>query len=226
VPALSAHNSTVSLPAEAQNQLKKHIEELGGYASEDVAKALNFSGTSGHGKSKPHLGSTHTSRPNSGAGDTPSGQEVFTGPGQPPGWPDGGLCLPNKGPSEQIGVWVFIDIQLYMLETNTYMVDFKCDGYQNVVLVDPSKERNKNPLGNGSTLTSPISSRPSSGFEQMRSKDSLDGMYELGRNADQREILEPYWKPTTKRYKNKEKEISSPYPYLDVASDLIAQLAS
>jgi carbon catabolite-derepressing protein kinase len=71
------------------------------------------------------------------------------------------------------GVWVFIDIQLYQLEANNYMVDFKCDGYQNVIRAD------------------------------------IDGE----------------WRPVSKRIRNKEKEVTSPYPYLDVASDLVAQLA-
>jgi carbon catabolite-derepressing protein kinase len=71
------------------------------------------------------------------------------------------------------GVWVFIDIQLYQLEANNYMVDFKCDGYQNVIRAD------------------------------------MDGE----------------WRPVSKRIRNKEKEVTSPYPYLDVASDLVAQLA-
>ncbi|KAJ9210655.1 hypothetical protein DTO166G4_7715 [Paecilomyces variotii] len=71
------------------------------------------------------------------------------------------------------GVWVFIDIQLYQLEANNYMVDFKCDGYQNVIRAEGDTE----------------------------------------------------WRPTSKRIKNKEKEVTSPYPYLDVASDLVAQLA-
>lgn len=74
-------------------------------------------------------------------------------------------------PNQSHGVWVFVDIQLYQLEPGNYMVDFKCDGYQNVV----------------------------------------------------RENHE--WRPISKRIKNKEKEITSPYPYLDIASDLIAQLA-
>ncbi|KAL4903930.1 hypothetical protein BDW74DRAFT_155656 [Aspergillus multicolor] len=71
------------------------------------------------------------------------------------------------------GVWVFIDIQLYQLEENNYMVDFKCDGYQNVI----------------------------------RAEGETD------------------WHPISKRFRNKEKEVSSPYPFLDVASDLVAQLA-
>ncbi|EAW11622.1 SNF1 family serine/threonine-protein kinase [Aspergillus clavatus NRRL 1] len=71
------------------------------------------------------------------------------------------------------GVWVFVDIQLYQLEQSNYMVDFKCDGYQNVI------------RGEGDTE----------------------------------------WHPISKRYRNKEKEVTSPYPFLDVASDLVAQLA-
>ncbi|KAL4870322.1 hypothetical protein BDV12DRAFT_195469 [Aspergillus spectabilis] len=71
------------------------------------------------------------------------------------------------------GVWVFIDIQLYQLEENNYMVDFKCDGYQNVIRAEGDTE----------------------------------------------------WHPISKRFRNKEKEVSSPYPFLDVASDLVAQLA-
>ncbi|KAL4933090.1 serine/threonine-protein kinase [Aspergillus undulatus] len=71
------------------------------------------------------------------------------------------------------GVWVFLDIQLYQLEENNYMVDFKCDGYQNVIRAENDTE----------------------------------------------------WHPISKRFRNKEKEVSSPYPFLDVASDLVAQLA-
>ncbi|KAL2844775.1 kinase-like domain-containing protein [Aspergillus pseudoustus] len=71
------------------------------------------------------------------------------------------------------GVWVFLDIQLYQLEENNYMVDFKCDGYQNVIRAEGDTE----------------------------------------------------WHPISKRFRNKDKEVTSPYPFLDVASDLVAQLA-
>lgn len=71
------------------------------------------------------------------------------------------------------GVWVFVDIQLYQLEVNNYMVDFKCDGYQNVIRAEGDTE----------------------------------------------------WHPISKRFRDQEKDITSPYPFLDVASDLVAQLA-
>ncbi|KAF3390380.1 Carbon catabolite-derepressing protein kinase [Penicillium rolfsii] len=92
---------------------------------------------------------------------------------------NGGVSAPSSAtqntssPSISHGVWVFVDIQLYQLEENNYMVDFKCDGYQNVIRAPGDTE----------------------------------------------------WHPISKRFMNKEKEVTSPYPFLDVASDLVAQLA-
>lgn len=94
--------------------------------------------------------------------------------------PDNGTASGSSSVTQQTGlynishgVWVFVDIQLYQLEENNYMVDFKCDGYQNVIRAQGDSE----------------------------------------------------WHPISKRFKNKEKEVTSPYPFLDVASDLVAQLA-
>ncbi|KAF9893935.1 Protein kinase [Aspergillus nanangensis] len=91
----------------------------------------------------------------------------------------GGISTPSSATQHHpiarvtYGVWVFVDIQLYQLEENNYMVDFKCDGYQNVICADGDQD----------------------------------------------------WRPISKRFRNKEKEVTSPYPFLDVASDLVAQLA-
>ncbi|PGG96908.1 CAMK/CAMKL/AMPK protein kinase [Blastomyces parvus] len=82
------------------------------------------------------------------------------------------------------GVWVFIDIQLYQLEENNFMVDFKCDGYQNVIRVE--NERGGSSVGAGAAE----------------------------------------WRPISKRIRYKDKEVTSPFPFLDVASDLVAQLAA
>jgi carbon catabolite-derepressing protein kinase len=216
-PSVSAHSSAVSLPAEAKNQLKKHMEQLGGYASEDVAHAIGMS--SPHStKTKSPLSSTQTSRQSTGYGDlVPThGHESFTGPGQPISRPDSLSGMNKKLPSEHVGVWVFIDIQLYTLEANVFVVDFKCDGYQNVIWHDPNKERAKSPVGS-SGLSSPATSRPASGFGEV-----LHGV----QSPEETQGDEACWRPVSKRYKNVEKEITSPYPYLDIASDLVAQLAS
>jgi carbon catabolite-derepressing protein kinase len=220
-PSLSAHSSAVSLPAEAQNQLKKHIEQLG-YATDDVKHALGMTGSNGgHAHTRSPATSNASTRPNTGAGE-PAGhsQDAFTGPGQAGiSRGDSSMALNKKLPSDNIGVWVFIDIQLYTIDPGTYVVDFKCDGYQNVVWHDSrrDRERTKSP-GANSAVTSPINSRPTSGFGETN-KVSPDQLNE-------EESAEGYWKPVSKRYKNMEKEISSPYPYLDVASDLVAQLVS
>ena len=219
-PSTSTHSSAVSLPTEAQKQLKKHLEELGGYASDDVAKTLGIK--AGRVPPKSHSSSSHNTRPNSSVGDNaPSGQDAFTGPAQPPSRGNSTSSLKGRKPNSDIGVWVFIDIQLYGLDTNTYVVDFKCEGYQNVVLYDPKRSKSPQSMSSPdhSGVTSPASSRPTSGFGSMRSTNGLD-------EESQEDDMKPYWKPVTKRYRNKEKDISSPYPYMDVASDLVAQLAS
>ncbi|RVX75568.1 hypothetical protein B0A52_00921 [Exophiala mesophila] len=217
-PSLSAHSSAVSLPQEAQTQLKRHIEQLGIYTSDEMRDALGMSSANGgKAKLKSPTGSVHAPRQNTGSGEHLShGQESFTGPGQPLSRPDSLSAMTMKGPNDHIGVWVFLDIQLYALEGQTFVVDFKCDGYQNVIWHDVKKDRERiKTSGSASTLASPTNSRPTSGFGETShpSSDRLD-----------EESGEGYWKPVSKRYKNVEKEISSPYPYIDVASDLVAHL--
>ncbi|ETN37844.1 uncharacterized protein HMPREF1541_07467 [Cyphellophora europaea CBS 101466] len=212
-PSNSANSSAVSLPNEAKHQMRRHIEELGGFASEDVARALgSYQGMAP--KTKSAVNSESSTRPNSSFGE--HGHDAFTGPAQPSSKSGSVSSMPKKLPSEHIGVWIFIDIQLYTLETNVYVVDFKCDGYQNVVWHDPKKdkERTKSPQSH-SAVTSPVSSRPTSGFEHASSQSGTEDSQDSG----------GYWTPMSTRYRQ-EKEISSPYPFLDVASDLVAQLAS
>lgn len=209
----SANSSAVSLPTEAKLQLKKHIEELSGYASEEVAKALgNNPAIAPQVKSAIH--SESSTRPNSSFGD--HGHDAFTGPAPPASKTESFSSLHKKPPHEHVGVWIFVDIQLYTLETNVYVVDFKCDGYQNVVWHDPKKDKDRTRSPQSlSTVTSPSASRPTSGFEHASSQSGTEESQDAG----------GYWVPMSQRF-HKEKEISSAYPFLDVASDLVAQLAS
>jgi len=222
-PSLSAHSSAVSLPTEAQNQLKKHIEELGGYASDDVAKALGINANPSLKKVKSPIRSAQSTRPNSSMTEpSMQNQDAFTGPAsQPLSRPESASTIHGKVPSENVGVWIYMDIQLYIIDPGIYVVDFKCDGYQNVVLHDPKYDV-KSP---NSTAPSPSTSRPASGFENATTNDNGAASYDKD-NQYADEAMKPYWKPVSKRFKNIEKEISSPYPYLDVASDLVARLAS
>ena len=208
--SVSANSSAVSLPNEAKQQMKKHMEELSGYASEEVARILGVQ------HAKFSVQSEASTRPNSGAGD--HGHDAFTGPAPALSKDDSVTNLHRKPPNDHIGVWVFVDIQLYTLEANVYVVDFKCDGYQNVVWHDQRRDRDqtKSPQSH-SAVTSPTASRPTSGFDNPSSQS--------GTGSEDSQDSAGYWVPLSQRF-HKEKEISSSYPFLDVASDLVAQLAS
>lgn len=222
----SAANSTVNLGAE-QN-IRKKVEEMGGYLSNEFHnghKSNEAHGSTSKPNSQPT--SAQNTRPNSAIGDIPmTGQEGFISPAQNVSRSGSMTSTPAREPNPNIGVWVFIDIQLYMLESNNFMVDFKCDGYQNVRF-DPNYSSRTPRTGNSSRMTSPAQSRPTSGFGSVKPGEQFH-MHE----ADGQDKLEcekgeskGEWRPVSKRIRNKEKEITSPYPYLDVASDLIAQLA-
>lgn len=76
-------------------------------------------------------------------------------------------------------------------------------------------------------MTSPAHSRPTSGFGTVKPGEQFSTHDIDGQSRMDSEIAESKgeWRPVSRRFRNKEKEITSPYPYLDVASDLIAQLA-
>jgi len=213
---MSGHSSAVSLPSEAQQQLKRHIEELGGHATEEIIKALGANGPTANIAQKLKSSSQQNSRPSSGTGEHNGyGQDSYSGPASTNSRSDSssGMNI-SKMTGSNIGVWVFIDIQLYTLDSQTFVVDFKCDGYQNVIWYEPKQKTVTSP---NSTVASPITSRPQSGIDS--GSISRNNSYELKK-------VEGYWKPISKRFQNVEKEVSSPYPYIDVASDLVAQLAS
>lgn len=213
---ISGHSSAVSLPNEAQMQLKRHIEELGGHATEEIIRALGANGPTANIAQKLKTASQHNSRPSSGVSESQAAEshelhKAFGSTSRPES--SAGMNISKMTPSH-VGVWVFIDIQLYSLDAATFVVDFKCDGYQNVVWMEP---KHKIVAAANSAVTSPNASRPHSGVDS--AGISRNNSYDLKK-------AEGYWKPISKRYQNVEKEITSPYPYIDVASDLVAQLAS
>ncbi|KAK3117774.1 Protein kinase [Teratosphaeriaceae sp. CCFEE 6253] len=178
-----------------------------------------------------HPSSTHSSRVDlraddklrrrsSTMGSTPvsqtGSQENFamTGPGPQPlsASTSGGGAAGRGWPSPDESVWVYVTIQLYSIEKDSYLVDFKCAGYER--LVRKLAKTVQSMSGSGHLDSSGASLSPvtpdDSGYEDDEgdSEEGEDGeMYVgAGRSAE-------------------EKEISSPYPFLDVASRLIVQLA-
>lgn len=92
-------------------------------------------------------------------------------------------------------VWVYVTIQLYAIEKDFFLVDFKCAGYERLVRR--------------------FASEVNDGEEPEMLRKNSDG----GEGEDDDEDL-----VGEGRYAD-EKDISSPFPFLDVASRLIIQLA-
>ena len=99
-------------------------------------------------------------------------------------------------PRPEEKVWVYVTIQLYAIEKDFFLVDFKCAGYERLV------RRFASEVNDGEE---PEMLRKSSNGGEEGEDDDEDLVGE-GRYAD-------------------EKDISSPFPFLDVASRLIIQLA-
>ncbi|KAL9114784.1 MAG: hypothetical protein Q9227_001464 [Pyrenula ochraceoflavens] len=298
--SLSAQSSVTNL---RQEEIKRRIEGAGGQInSEGTTVSWN---PPSNPPSRP--GSVDPTRPQTLSShaepSVAATNEAFTGPAastatyhphsQPSRANSTALSTTSdtsKHANPNIGVWVFIEIQLYMLEQNNYMVDFKCDGYQNVVFVPESTvlasdggSISKKTTPRTSALNSPIASRPTSGLAALRiehtvreereghlsnrssseniHQDSSDNEQAVAGDLDEeidartasrhgskrssaatrttshrdshapRDIVinagvRGEWKPVTRRVRNREKEVTSPYPYLDVASDLVTQLAA
>lgn len=110
-------------------------------------------------------------------------------------WPD-----PNES------VWVYVTIQLYSIEKDFYLVDFKCAGYERLV-----RRFAKHVNGGETEVAKGVDSGPGSPAGEEDEGDETedeDGQRLVGLGRT-----------------DAEKEICSPFPFLDVASRLIIQLA-
>lgn len=94
-------------------------------------------------------------------------------------------------------VWVYVTIQLYSIEKDFYLVDFKCAGYERLV-----KRFVKEMTGSQESDVVRSSESHEEGGE-VKKDEELVG---LGRSTE-------------------EKDISSPFPFLDIAARLIISLA-
>ena len=94
--------------------------------------------------------------------------------------------------------WVYVTIQLYSIEKDFYLVDFKCAGYERLV------RRFAREVA-GSDEIDVVQTEAGSEDEGIEN-EAGEELVGAGRSAD-------------------EKEVSSPFPFLDVASRLIIQLA-
>ncbi|EON63262.1 CAMK/CAMKL/AMPK protein kinase [Coniosporium apollinis CBS 100218] len=153
-------------------------------------------------------------------------EAAFAGPGVAGGDGKGGYPEPDES------VWVYMTIQLYSIERDFFLVDFKCAGYERLV-----RELVREIKVNGTEVEA---------VDGEEREDGHGGHGQHGRGGDgagfDEEDEEGKWRRLggdehghgvvrvkerwvgAGRVKN-EKRATSPFPFLDVASRLIIQLA-
>lgn len=109
-------------------------------------------------------------------------------------------------PRPEDSVWVYVTIQLYAIEKDFFLVDFKCAGYERLIPKHPRQ-------GSSGSTTSSVDQQ--AGFTPR--EDVVGGGEEVV--GPDGEVL------VGEGRKEEEKDITSPFPFLDVASRLIIQLA-
>ncbi|KAI9813598.1 MAG: Protein kinase [Pycnora praestabilis] len=129
-----------------------------------------------------------------------TGSASHTGPGSAVG-------SLTEYPVADESVYVHMIIQLYQLEREFYLVDFKCAGYER--LVEDLKEEVKG-------------DRKVQGYQEGQDGDNLPSAQGSASNlrTNGRKM-----KGSGKKTEDKDKDVSSPFPFLDLASKLIIQLA-
>ena len=124
-------------------------------------------------------------------------------------------------------VWVYVTIQLYSIETDFYLVDFKCAGYERLV------RKFAKTLASGD-LKLTRSNAGADGDDWDDAHESSRGFYKGDKKSREEDTGAGDGNETEGEdgetlvgvgRTEGEKEISSPFPFLDVSSRLIIQLA-
>ncbi|KAK4973464.1 Protein kinase [Elasticomyces elasticus] len=129
----------------------------------------------------------------------------------------GGESWPNPNES----VWVYVTIQLYCIEKDFYLVDFKCAGYERLVRKFAEQVQQSASTSPVDFADSPVDVKKAVESDSREGDSGYEGDDgdEEGEEGDDGEMYVGAGRLA------EEKEISSPYPFLDVASRLIVQLA-
>ncbi|KAH0559475.1 hypothetical protein GP486_004010 [Trichoglossum hirsutum] len=120
--------------------------------------------------------------------------------------------------------YMYMVIQLYQLEREFYLVDFKCAGYESLVEVSDDQC-----TSDGHTVMPEEGGKYEGNDPRSAAHGPTAGVeYDRGSGTNIGSISDT--PRQTKKYKgagrkNEEKEVSSPFPFLDLASKLIIQLA-
>ncbi|KAF1354734.1 kinase-like domain-containing protein, partial [Delphinella strobiligena] len=112
-----------------------------------------------------------------------------------------GGSIRGHHPNPDESAWVYVTIQLYCIEADSYMVDFKCAGYERLV------RRLRREVRHHSTSSS---------------EEGKDEWRQEGSDIDDEDLDEGFMGAGRA---TDEKDINSPFPFMDVAASLIVQLA-
>ncbi|TKA72533.1 hypothetical protein B0A55_06425 [Friedmanniomyces simplex] len=203
----STHSSRVDLRSEDKDKLRRRSSTVS---------------SSAHASQENFAGPTPLSATTSAAGGSSAGVSMLSGGGS-----GGEVADPNES------VWVYVTIQLYCIEKDFYLVDFKCAGYERLVRRFAREVRGGGAgLGESAGGESGRSSgadgivRSSSAMKAASAEDSgYDDNDEDDDDDESGEEGEDGRMYVGAGRSAEEKEISSPYPFLDVAGRLIVQLA-
>lgn len=165
-----------------------------------------------------HPSSTHSSRVDlndgarrrssavSSAAVSSAGSAENVAAAGPPSSAHGGAGMSAaRWPHPDESVWVYVTIQLYSIEKDFFLVDFKCAGYERLV---KRFAREVGGSGSGDSDVVRVDRAPEDYDFEADGAENAEGeeLVGAGRSAE-------------------EKDISSPFPFLDVSSRLIIQLA-
>ena len=122
-------------------------------------------------------------------------------------------------PNPDESAWVYVTIQLYCIEADSYMVDFKCAGYERLV-----RRLRREVRHHSSGSEGPEEAKDASGRDMPPNGKAgrHDEWRAEGSDADDEDLDEGYMGAGRA---SDEKDISSPFPFMDVAASLIVQLA-
>jgi len=158
----------------------------------------------------------------------------FAGAAQEPGYGErfyfGREILRRGYDVPQESVWVYMTIQLYSIEKEFFLVDFKCAGYERLITevvkeiklkdTDDGQWKRLSQLGDGSNAPSLGGTRPGTAMSELHViPEGLNGLPLDGAEVREREEIVGAGRAM------EEKRATSPYPFLDVAGRLIIQLA-
>lgn len=129
-------------------------------------------------------------------------------------------------------LYVHMEIQLYQLEHNFYLVDFKCAGYERIEKDDEEDKDGEDEQGDegededGENEQGEEKKRKKVGFLEELGGDASGGGDVIKTDEDGRAEDGEAKKQKASGRKQEEKDVSSPFPFLDLAGKLIIQLAA